>query len=54
MGVPVSYFLCFTLGLGGVGIWLGLAVGLALAAVALMTRFWVWSAQGVRDVPITR
>ena len=54
VGVPVSYFLCFTLGLGGVGIWLGLAVGLALAAVALMTRFWVWSAQGVRDVPITR
>ncbi|MCR9148045.1 MAG: MATE family efflux transporter [Rhodobacteraceae bacterium] len=39
VGVPVSYVLGFTYGLGGVGIWLGLAVGLALAAVFLLARF---------------
>ena len=47
VGVPVSYLFGFTLGFGGVGIWLGLAVGLALAAVLLLTRFWVWS---LRDI----
>jgi len=40
IGVPVSYGLGFLLGWGGVGIWLGLAVGLVLAGVAMMTRFW--------------
>jgi MATE family multidrug resistance protein len=40
IGIPVSYWLGFGLGLGGVGIWLGLAVGLALAAGLLMARFW--------------
>ena len=39
VGVPVSYVLGFQLGLDGVGIWLGLAVGLALAAVFLLVRF---------------
>ena len=39
-GVPLSYLLGFTFGLGGVGIWLGLAAGLALAGVFLMHRFW--------------
>ncbi len=47
VGVPASYLLGFTMGFGGVGIWLGLAVGLALAAVLLLARFWVWS---LRDV----
>lgn len=40
IGIPASYYLGFTLELGGVGIWLGLAVGLALAAALLMWRFW--------------
>jgi len=39
-GIPVSYLLGFKLGLGGVGIWLGLAVGLACAGALLMVRFW--------------
>lgn len=47
IGVPVSYLMGFTLGLGGVGIWLGLAVGLAFAAIFMMARFWGWSARGV-------
>lgn len=43
VGLPVSYVLGFTMGFGGVGIWLGLAAGLALAAVLMMTRFWTRS-----------
>lgn len=40
VGVPASYLLGFRAGLGPQGIWLGLACGLGLAAVLLMTRFW--------------
>ncbi len=40
VGMPISYLLGFPLGLGGVGIWLGLVIGLAVAAVLLMIRFW--------------
>jgi len=48
VGVPASYVLGFTLGLGGAGIWLGLALGLALAGVFMLWRFWGWS---VRALP---
>jgi MATE family multidrug resistance protein len=48
VGVPVSYLLGFPLGLGGPGIWLGLASGLALAGVFMLVRFWGWS---VRQIP---
>ncbi len=47
IGMPASYLLGFGLGWGGVGIWLGLASGLAVAAVLLMLRFWGWA--GRRD-----
>ncbi len=40
IGLPVSYLLAFTFGLGGVGLWLGLVIGLAVAAVLLLWRFW--------------
>ncbi|MGL4281144.1 MAG: MATE family efflux transporter [Albidovulum sp.] len=40
IGMPVSYVLAFPLGYGGVGIWLGLVTGLAVAAVLLLLRFW--------------
>ena len=40
LGMPVAYVLGFVLGWGGVGIWLGLAVGLAGAGVFMMLRFW--------------
>jgi MATE family multidrug resistance protein len=40
VGMPVSYVLGFTLGLGAVGVWLGLVAGLAFAAILLMWRFW--------------
>lgn len=48
IGVPASYVLGFTWGLGGVGIWLGLAAGLALAGVLMMVRFWGWSVRAPR------
>ncbi|MFQ1701794.1 MATE family efflux transporter [Loktanella agnita] len=40
IGLPASYVLAFPLGYGGLGLWLGLVVGLAVAAVLLMWRFW--------------
>jgi MATE family multidrug resistance protein len=48
VGVPASYVLGFTFGMGGPGIWLGLALGLALAGVFMLWRFWGWS---VRALP---
>nr|WP_227270529.1 MATE family efflux transporter [Roseobacter sp. H9] len=41
VGIPCSYFFGFVLGFDGIGVWLGLVVGLALAAVLLSVRFWV-------------
>ncbi len=40
IGVSCSYLLGFVAGWGGVGIWLGLAAGLASAACLMMARFW--------------
>jgi MATE family multidrug resistance protein len=40
VGIPVSYLLAFPFGLGGAGLWLGLTVGLTVAAALLMARFW--------------
>ncbi|MEZ5796276.1 MAG: MATE family efflux transporter [Paracoccaceae bacterium] len=40
IGIPCSYLLAFPLGYGGVGLWLGLVVGLAVAGASLMARFW--------------
>lgn len=40
IGIPTSYGLAFPAGLGGVGIWLGLVIGLTAAAGLLMVRFW--------------
>ena len=40
IGMPAAYALAFWAGMGGVGLWLGLTLGLACAAVTLMWRFW--------------
>ena len=40
VGAPVAYLFGIPLGLGPVGIWLGLVVGLALTAVLLGWRLW--------------
>jgi len=39
VGLPVAYVLGFVVGWRGVGIWIGLAAGLAFVAVVLVTRF---------------
>ncbi|MBB97069.1 MAG: MATE family efflux transporter [Rhodobacteraceae bacterium] len=40
VGLPASYGLAFGAGLGGIGVWLGLTLGLVSAAVLLLWRFW--------------
>jgi len=40
VGMPSGYALGFVAGWGAVGVWLGLVIGLGLAAILLMTRFW--------------
>ena len=40
VGVPCSYLFGFTFGLEGAGIWMGLVIGLAFAAILLNLRFW--------------
>ena len=39
VGISAAYFLCFQLEWGGVGLWAGLALGLACAAAGLIWRF---------------
>ncbi|MFK4809578.1 MATE family efflux transporter [Devosia sp. ZW T5_3] len=39
LGLPVAYILGFTLNWRGIGIWTGLAAGLAFVALVLVTRF---------------
>ncbi|MDB6176628.1 MATE family efflux transporter [Paracoccus sp. Z330] len=46
VGMPVAYGLAFVAGIGAPGLWLGLVVGLTLAAVLLMIRFWRGHARG--------
>jgi MATE family multidrug resistance protein len=38
-GMPLSLFFAFYLRLGGVGIWMGLASGLAVVACLMMRRW---------------
>lgn len=40
IGVPLAYILGFPLGFEGEGIWAGLAIGLAVAGIVLVVRFW--------------
>jgi len=39
LGMPLAYFLGFTMGYGGVGLWFGLAAALSVAAILLTGRF---------------
>ena len=40
LGLPVSYLLCFVVGWGVWGLWIGLSLGLIVTGVIL---FWVWT-----------
>ncbi len=53
VGIPASYLLGFPFGLGGVGIWSGLVLGLAAAAVLLMWRFWTFGVASTTPGPRT-
>lgn len=46
-GLGTGYVLAFPLGLEGVGIWIGLALGLTLAAVLLLARFMMRDRLGI-------
>jgi MATE family multidrug resistance protein len=43
IGVPISYGLGFVLDWQGPGVWIGLTVGLFIASILLMGRFWGFS-----------
>jgi len=47
VGIPASYYFGFIRGMDGIGVWLGLVLGLACAAVLLMARFWLRSVRSV-------
>ncbi|MEO9897021.1 MAG: MATE family efflux transporter, partial [Paracoccaceae bacterium] len=47
VGMPVSYYFGYVLEFGGAGIWMGLVVGLAVAGVLLMGRFWGFTVKRV-------
>lgn len=49
IGIPASYLLAFKAGLGGVGLWLGLVIGLTAAGALLMWRFWRADFAGVQS-----
>ncbi len=51
IGIPASYYFGFVQGMEGIGVWLGLVIGLACAAVLLMARFWLRSVRDVGEVP---
>ncbi|GHE02675.1 multidrug transporter MatE [Defluviimonas sp. 20V17] len=40
IGIPAGYVLAFPMGFGAVGVWFGLVIGLTVAGVLMMTRFW--------------
>ena len=39
IGIPLGYFLCFRLGWGALGIWIGLCVGLMIIGSALLVAW---------------
>jgi MATE family multidrug resistance protein len=41
IGLPVGLLLCFRLGWGLKGIWVGLSLGLTVVALAMLARWWV-------------
>lgn len=51
-GIPLSVYLGFRTSLGPVGLWWGLAAGLALVALILLARTWVLLHRGVARVSV--
>ena len=49
IGMPAAWALAFPLGFGAVGVWLGMAVGLAVAGALMLARFWRIGAYAVEN-----
>ncbi|MEM6897995.1 MAG: MATE family efflux transporter, partial [Pseudomonadota bacterium] len=47
VGMPAAAAMGLWFGLGATGVWLGLALGLAVASVLLMARFWLGVARAL-------
>ena len=47
IGLPLGASLAFALGLGGIGIWIGLATGLATVAALMISRWHYREAVGL-------
>lgn len=50
LGLPIGMLLGYQLGMGGVGLWWGLCIGLSVVAVLLVVRFWRLSANPIARV----
>ncbi|SDY12298.1 MATE family efflux transporter [Citreimonas salinaria] len=50
IGMPAAWALGLPLGFGGVGVWAGLTLGLAVAAVLLAWRFWSRAVPGLARI----
>jgi MATE family multidrug resistance protein len=48
LGLPVGYALCFVFGWGVAGLWIGLSIGLILAALVLTAVWWRRTLHGLR------
>ena len=49
VGLPAAYLLAFSAGLGGQGVWWGLAIGLSVAAILLTARVYRRERLGLLD-----
>jgi MATE family multidrug resistance protein len=49
IGLPLGIILAFPLGLGGKGIWIGLALGLAVVAILMVCRWYYRDAYGLME-----
>lgn len=49
MGLPLGYLLAFHLGVGPVGIWIGLLIGLIFASILLTWRFHILSRRFIKN-----
>src|SRR3984893_9625172 len=49
--IPIGYLAAFVFGAGAIGIWVGLATGLFIAAITLTVRFWMLTRPGTKFAP---